>query len=80
MGPLLMLSTACVFGSGIMLVVAGPGHGGPGEWFVVHRISFLVWLFLIVIHVVVHVRRLPRLLTAEIRGVALPQDEAGWPC
>jgi hypothetical protein len=28
-----MLLTACVFGSGIMLAVTGPGDGGsPGGW------------------------------------------------
>jgi hypothetical protein len=35
---------------------------------VVHRISFLCWVFFIVIHVLTHVARLPRLLATEARG------------
>jgi hypothetical protein len=70
-GPIVVLLTACVFGSGIMLAVTGPGYGygGPSGWLVVHRISFLAWAFFIVIHVLAYVPRLPRLLAAEARGV-----------
>jgi hypothetical protein len=72
-GPIVVLLTACVFGSGIMLAVTGPsyGYGGPSGWLVVHRISFLAWAFFIVIHVLAYVPRLPRLLAAEARGTAL---------
>jgi hypothetical protein len=72
-GPVVVLLTACVFGSGIMLAVTGPsyGYGGPSGWLVVHRISFIAWAFFIVIHVLAYVPRLPRLLAAEARGVAL---------
>ena len=72
-GPVIVLLTACVFGSGIMLAVTGPsyGYGGPSGWLVVHRISFLAWAFFIVIHVLAYVPRLPRLLAAEARGTAL---------
>jgi hypothetical protein len=68
-GPIIMLLTACVFGSGIMLAVTGPSYGPPGGWLVVHRISFFAWLFFITIHVLAYVPRLPRLLAAETRGV-----------
>lgn len=66
-GPVIMLLTACVFGSGIMLAVTGPGNG---PWLTVHRISFIAWAFFITIHVLAYARRLPRLLAAEARGVA----------
>jgi hypothetical protein len=78
-GPIVVLLTACVFGSGIMLAVAGPGYGPPSGWLVVHRISFFAWIFFIAIHVVAYVPRLPRLLAAEARGVALPEDGTGRP-
>jgi hypothetical protein len=72
-----MLLTACVFGSGIMLAVTGPSYdGSPSGWLVVHRISFIAWLFFIVIHVLAYVARLPRLLAAEARGVFVPPGEA----
>lgn len=68
-GPVVMLLTASVFGSGIMLAVEGPGNG---PWLDVHRISFIAWAFFITIHVLAYVWRLPRLLAAEARGVSRP--------
>ena len=70
-GPIIMLLTACVFGSGIMLAVTGPSYGPPSGWLVVHRISFFAWLFFIAIHVATYVPRLPRLLAAETRRTCL---------
>jgi hypothetical protein len=67
-GPVIMLLTACVFGSGVMLAVTGPGYGPPGGWLVLHRISFFAWLFFIAIHVAAYMPRLPRLLAAEARA------------
>jgi hypothetical protein len=69
-----MLLTACVFGSGIMLAVTGPGRG---PWLTVHRISFIAWAFFITIHVLAYVWRLPRLFVAEARGVTLADTETG---
>lgn len=77
LGPIIMLLTACVFGSGIMLAVTGPSYGPPSGWLVVHRISFIAWLFFIVVHVLAHVPRLPRLLAAEARGVSSAAGETG---
>jgi hypothetical protein len=74
-GPIIMLLTVCVFGSGVMLAVTGPSFGSPSGWLVVHRISFIAWAFFIVIHVLAHVPRLPRLLAAEARGISGPRDE-----
>ncbi len=76
-GPVIMLLTACVFGSGIMLIVTGPSYGPPTGWLEVHRISFIAWAFFITIHVLAYVPRLPRLLAAEARGVSVPQGETG---
>ena len=66
-GPVIVLLTACVFGSGIMLAVTGPSYGPPSGWLMVHRISFFAWLFFIAIHVLAYLPRLPRLLAAEAR-------------
>ena len=78
-GPVIVLLTACVFGSGIMLAVTGPsyGYGGPGEWLTIHRLSFFAWLFFMAIHVLTYVWRLPGLLAAEARGVSLEEGETG---
>ncbi|HEY6791893.1 MAG TPA: hypothetical protein VI365_31710, partial [Trebonia sp.] len=76
-GPVIILLTACVFGSGIMLAVTGPSHGygGPGQWLTIHRLSFIAWLFFTAIHVLTYVWRLPRLLAAEARGASLEAGE-----
>ena len=58
-----------------MLAVTGPSYGPPSGWLVVHRISFIAWLFFIAIHVLAYVPRLPRLLAAEARGISAPQGE-----
>jgi hypothetical protein len=76
-GPVVMLLTACVFGSGIMLAVTGPSYGPPSAWLVIHRISFFAWVFFIVIHVLAYVPRVPRLLAAEARGASVPEGETG---
>jgi hypothetical protein len=76
-GPIIVLLTACVFGSGVMLAVTGPSYLGPSEWLTIHRLSFFAWLFFMAIHVLNYVWRLPRLLAAEARGVSLEQGETG---
>ena len=81
-GPVVMLLTACVFGSGIMLAFAGPDYNGPGsEWLTIHRFSFIAWAFFITVHVLAYVWRLPRLLAAEARGTeargTAPEGSAG---
>ncbi len=74
LGPVIVLLTALVFGSGVMLAVAGPGQG---PWLRVHKLSFILWFCAMAIHVLAYVPRLPRLLAAEARGVALPEGDAG---
>ena len=74
LGPVIMLLTACVFGSGVMLAVAGPRQG---PWLLLHKGSFILWFCAMAVHVLAYIPRLPRLLAAEARGVALPEDGAG---
>ena len=68
LGPVIMLLTACVFGSGLMLAVTGPGQG---PWLLLHKASFILWFCAMAIHVLAYLPRLPRLLAAEARGTAL---------
>jgi hypothetical protein len=77
-GPINMLLTACVFGTGIMLAVTGPSdYGGPTGWLQLHRLSFIAWLFFMAVHVLAYVWPLPGLLVAEARGVSSPEAETG---
>ena len=74
LGPVIVLLTAGVFGSGVMLAVAGPGQG---PWLLLHRASFILWFCAVAIHVLAYVPRLPRLLAAEARGVTVAEGGAG---
>jgi hypothetical protein len=74
LGPVLMTLTACVFGTGVMLAIAGPAGRQP--WTMYHKAAFILWFAAMGIHVLAYAPRLPRLLYAEARGVALPQDGA----
>jgi hypothetical protein len=76
LGPVIILLTAGVFGSGVMLAVSGPGQGA---WLLLHKGSFILWFCAMTIHALAYVPRLPRLLAAEARGVTLPEGGAGGP-
>jgi hypothetical protein len=75
LGPVIIVLTAAVFGSGVMLAVVGPGHE---SWLLLHKASFVLWFGAMAIHVLAYVPRLPRLLGAEARGAALPDGGADW--
>ena len=74
LGPLVLASTAGVFGTGVALAFAGPGNG---PWLFLHKASFAVWFCVMTVHVLAYLPRLPRLLTAELRGRAGGYGPAG---
>jgi len=76
LGPVLMLLTAVVFGSGVMLAIVGPSGRQP--WLLFHKASFILWFGAMAIHVLAYVSKLPRLLYAEARGTAT-SGNGGWP-
>jgi len=61
-GPFVILTTVAVLGSGVLLVVAGPGNG---PWHQIHRLSFLVWVVVIIIHLASYLPKLPRMLSSR---------------
>lgn len=60
LGPMVILTSVAVLGTGVMLAVLGPG--GQGNWLFLHKASFVLWFGVMTIHVVAYVPRLPRLL------------------
>ena len=68
LGPVVMASTAGVFGTGIVLAIAGPAHREP--WLFLHKASFVIWFCAMGVHVLAYLPRLPGLLAAESRGAA----------
>ena len=68
LGPVIIASTAGVFGSGIALAIAGPAGRQP--WLFLHKGSFAVWFCAMAVHVLWYLPRLPRLLAGESGGRA----------
>ena len=62
-GPFVILTTVAVLGTGIMLVVEGPGNG---DWGRLHHLSFFIWALFIVIHLASHLPELPRMLSGRV--------------
>jgi len=58
LAPFLVAATAVVFASGVVLLATGRR---AGLWVGIHKMSFVVWLAVASIHVLVYVWRVPRL-------------------
>ncbi len=61
LGPLVILTSVAVIGTGVMLAVTGPGN----LWLFLHKASFVLWFGVMTIHVLNYAPRLPRMLTAR---------------
>ncbi len=64
-GPFVILTTVAVFGTGIMLIVEGNGPNG-WNWIHLHRLSFLAWAAVMLIHLGSYLPKLPRLLSGSV--------------
>jgi hypothetical protein len=64
-GPVVVLSTVAVFVTGVVLLFLGPRHRDP--WLALHKVSFIVWVVFMSLHVLGH---LPAVLRAL--GVGRP--------
>ena len=65
LGPIVVLSTAGLFATGVAL-----GALGPGTAFLLplHKASFAVWVGAMSLHVLGHIRKVPVLATSDFRG------------
>ena len=63
-GPFVILTTVAVFGTGIMLIAEGNGPNG-WNWIHLHRLSFLAWAAVMVIHLGSYLPRLPGMLSGS---------------
>jgi len=64
LGPLVMMSTIVLFGSGIALWLIGPSDRTV---FRLHQLSFVFWFIVVAAHVVAHLLRATRLAAADAR-------------
>jgi hypothetical protein len=78
LGPLVVLTSVAVLGTGVILAVAD--RGGP--WLFLHKASFVLWFGVMTIHVLNYAPRLPRMLGARSqyggRTVPTPGGAARW--
>ena len=54
LGPLVLVSSLVLLGSGIVVIAEARDHGGP--WLTVHKATFFVWVAAMTIHVLGHLR------------------------
>lgn len=62
LGPVVVLSTAALFATGVALIVLGPNRAGVLG---LHKASFVVWLAAMGAHVLAHILKVPRLAAAD---------------
>lgn len=62
--PLVVVSTAVLFGTGILLVALSPRRG---MLLGLHKASFLVWFAAMTVHVLAHVLHVPGLVRRDLR-------------
>jgi hypothetical protein len=63
LGPVVVLSTLVLLGTGLALVALGPGGGIT---LLLHKASFVIWLGALGIHVLGHLPRVQRALAADL--------------
>jgi hypothetical protein len=58
LGPLVILTSVAVLGTGIVVGIVGPGNG---QWLFLHKATFVLWFGVMTIHVLNYAPRLPRI-------------------
>jgi len=66
LGPVVVVSTAAVLGTGIELWLFGFRFGD--YWLALHKLSFLVWLMATTVHVLGHLEKTPKLVWRDVSG------------
>lgn len=65
-GPIVVLSTVGVFATGVALIIAGPNHRNP--WLLLHKVTFIIWLVFMALHVLGHLPAVGRAFGIGRRG------------
>jgi hypothetical protein len=67
LGPVVVLTSVAVIGTGVMLALTGPAGQ---TWLFLHKASFVLWFGAMTVHVLAYVRRLPRLARGDLASRA----------
>lgn len=70
LGPIVILTSLAVIGTGIGLVYAGPDHREP--LLTLHKASFILWFATLTVHVLGHLLEASRTTWRELRDPAVP--------
>jgi hypothetical protein len=78
--PIVVTMTVLVFASGVVLMFKGPAD--RGQWVLIHKVSFIVWIAFTALHVLGHLPGLPAALRAVPRhsgpGGVTPGGAGRW--
>lgn len=75
LGPLVIVTSLAVLGTGVMLAIVGP-ESGP--WLNLHKATFVLWFGVMTIHVLNYAWRLPRILLPSATGGSRIRAGGGW--
>jgi hypothetical protein len=67
LGPVVLLTSVAVIGTGVMLALTGPGGT---TWLFLHKASFVLWFCAMTVHVLAYVWRLPHLVRGDLASRA----------
>jgi hypothetical protein len=67
LGPVVVLTSVAVIGSGVMLALTGPGGR---VWLFLHKAAFVLWFGAMTVHVLAYVWRVPRLALGDLASRA----------
>jgi hypothetical protein len=65
-GPIVVLSTVAVFATGVVLLILGPSHRDP--WVELHKLTFIVWVAFMSLHVLLHLPAVARTVGIGRKG------------
>jgi hypothetical protein len=68
LGPVVIVTSLAVLGTGIALIYTGPDRTGP--WLTLHKASFILWFGAMAIHVLGHIVEAGRTTVREMRRSA----------
>jgi hypothetical protein len=75
--PIVVLSTLVVFASGVALLLAGPSS--RGTLLPIHKLSFLVWVAFMAVHVLAHLPSVLTSVNADYVHPARRHSAGAWP-
>jgi hypothetical protein len=73
--PVVVVSTVVVLASGVALLLGGPSS--RGTLLPIHKVSFFIWVAFTAVHVLPHLRSLPRALRADYGVPGRSRDDIG---